>query len=272
MKSIKVSEPHHVISNKLKPREIKIQKLGIVSRDYNYKYYNGYRDFSYSFSDILKYLDEKKCDSVLFSLFAIIPRTGFNVNIHLEQLKNIKVVFIEEFKDSEPREADRYVIYYKTQTIWKEYYMYQKFGTLNYSNKEIIKPFLDETESRIIGNSAIILCGETNIVKHSKSDNRIIDTHGYLKQIPSNVQIFLNPIHDRMTRYEMPMKRKFLSQGNRWTVSVWNKGKRDKNGRIKDGTKPAWTIFHNGEEIELKRIEFPILSKINIEIGILDIT
>jgi hypothetical protein len=274
MKSIKAITTDNVITNKSKPTDIKIQILGIVSRDYNYRYPNGYRDFSYTFNDILKYFDEKKCDSVSFSLFTIVPRIGFNINKYLKELKNIKALFVEEFNDKEPREVVQYVVYYRAQNNWKVYYLSQKFGSLKYNKdfeKKCIKPFLQETKDRIIGNCAIILCGETNIVKCSKPENIIIDQYDYLKLIPNNVDLFLNPIHDRMTRYEMPMKRKFLSGNNRWTVSVWNKGRKDKNGKIKDGTKPAWTVFHNNEEIEIKRIEDPILTKMKIEMGILDI-
>jgi hypothetical protein len=246
--------------------------------NYNLRDYNGYRDFSYAFRDILQFLDNKICDSVLFSLYTIDFLSGFDVNINLKELKNINAVFMEEYEDKgkDYREVKKYIIYLKNQTHWQEYNFFQKFGTLDQTKKtyaEIITPYLEETKNRIIGNCAIILCGETNIVRHSKIYNKIIDPYGYLKNIPDNVELFLNPIHDRMTRYEMTMKRKFLSQNNRWTVSVWNKGKRDRNGKIKDGNKPPWTVFHNGEEIEIKKIvNCPILSKTNIEIGILNIS
>jgi hypothetical protein len=277
MKTIKLFTTNHSPQIKVKPPEIKIDKLGIVSRYYNFKDGNKYRDFSYAFKDILKLLDEKKCDSVLFSLFTIDSRSGFVVDAYLKELKNIKAVFIEEFKDKgkDDREVKKYIIYLRTKTHWQEYDFSQKFGTLNHTKnnrKEIIEPYLDETKNRIIGNCAIILCGEINIVKYSRYEKKIIDPYGYLHRIPDTVELFLNPIHDRMTRFEMPMKMKFLSQNNRWTVSVWNKGKKDKNGNIRDGNIPPWKVFHNGKKIEIMKIaNCPILSKINIEIGILNI-
>ena len=45
-----------------------------------------------------------------------------------------------------------------------------------------------------------------------------------------------------------------------------DKGKKDKNGKVKDGDGPAWTIYHNGNEIKID-----IHKKFGVEIGILDI-
>lgn len=84
-----------------------------------------------------------------------------------------------------------------------------------------------EIPQRIFGNSISLLCGETNIVKYSKEKKKIIDIFKLNAAIPDYVQIILNPIHDRMTRFEMKLKRQFLSENNRWVISVWNKGKKE---------------------------------------------
>jgi hypothetical protein len=118
-----------------------------------------------------------------------------------------------------------------------------------------------------LGNCVVLLCGESNGVKYSKSDKSIHDTYGLAGAIPKEVNIVLNPVHDRMTRFEMNLKREFLSRNNRWVISVWNKGKQDKNGRIKDGFDAAWTVYNNGE----RKIVEPISNNFNLEIGILDI-
>ena len=89
-------------------------------------------------------------------------------------------------------------------------------------------------------------------------------------KINKNVKIILNPIHEKMTRFEMKLKRQFLSKNNRWVISVWNKGKINSKGKpIGDGVYP-WTVYKNGRPIQvpiLKKLE----SKSNIEMGIVDI-
>ncbi len=256
--------------------DIKISKLGIVSHDYRYEEKNGFRDFSYAFGQILKCLDDKGCDSVLFSLYTLVNRKTFDEKQYLKSLKNIRSVFIEEFEDNgKDRNVIRYVVYNKIQTGWSDYELSQKFGTLEYTKsfeENIIKPFNKEVkEQRIFGNYTVLLCGESNIVKYSKTLKAIEDKFNFLDSIPSNVKIILNPIHDRMTRFEMKLKRKYLSENGRWFVSVWNKGKQDKNGKVKDGKKPPWTVFYNGNNISVEAINScSISSQSNIEIGILD--
>ncbi len=245
-----------------------IEKLGIVSRDYRYNFPNGYRDFSYAFPNVLKLLDDKKCDAVLFSLYTIVPREGNNIYNAFANLKNIKSVFIEEFYDGNPRDVKRFVVFHNESLKWEEYELHQKFATLTgMDEKDIFKFVSTEIPKRVLGNCVVLLCGESNGVKYSKSDKSIHDTYGLENAIPKEVNIVLNPVHDRMTRFEMNLKREFLSRNNRWVVSVWNKGKQDKNGKIKDGLDSAWTVYHNGQ----KKFTEPISNNYKLEIGVLNI-
>lgn len=270
----KKSEQDGSITNNRKPPEIDIKKIGVVSHDYRYKEKNGYRDFSYAFSDILGCLDDKGCDSVLFSLFTIVSRNSFRVTRHTSRLKNIKCLFLEEFEDrgGNCRRKGRYVIHFESEEGWGEYELLQKFGSLSQMNQTEIDRFIDEVKNRrIFGNCTVLLCGESNIVKYSKLRKKVEDEFGYLGVLPDSMRVFLNPIHDRMTRFEMKRKRQFLSHNNRWVLSVWNKGKEDKNGKVRDGNKPAWTVFHDGEEVTIPREDWNFSSKTSIEVGILDI-
>ena len=249
-----------------------ISKIGIVSRDYSRKYNNGYRDFSQAMPGVLTFLDEKGCDAILFSLYSIVivPRDSFRVVDVLNQLAliNIKAVFLEEFKDGKKRKACRFVVYHLTDKGWEEYGFYQKFGTIAGKRQEEISGFVkNEIPKRILGNCCVLLCGETNGVKYSPKDKIVKDTFGLKAAIPHESRIVLNPVHDRMTRFEMKLKRKFLSEHGRWVVSVWNKGKKDRNGNIRDGQGPAWTVFHNEEEKKVGLIP----NVLAVEIGILDL-
>jgi hypothetical protein len=248
---------------------LSITKLGIVSRDYQYIFNNGFRDFSNALPDILKLLDDKGCDAVLFSLFSIVPRESYEPSAAFQGLKNVKAVFFEEYRDEETRKAERFVVHYLTQQGWREYEFTQKFGTITGMPQKDIKDFVqNELPKRIMGNNCVLLCGETNGVKYSPKVKTIVDSFSLRASLPKKVGIVLNPIHDRMTRFEMKLKRKFLSEDDRWVVSVWNKGKKDKNGAVRDGDAPAWTVYFNGQEICISPIQhsFP-----KIEIGILNV-
>ena len=250
--------------------DLKISKLGIVSRDYN-----KVRDFSQSLPEVLKILDENKCDAVLFSLFSIIPRVSFDVQACLKNLDNIRAVMIEEFQESrgdKKRDPIRYIVYHKIKDNWHEYEFRQHFGSLKgkFNGEKVDIPSFVENKirKRLLGNFCILLCGESNIVKHSKKDNEVQDPYHFNNAIPGEIKIILNPIHDRMRRPEMKLKRIFLSKNNRWVVSVWNKGKaNNNNGKVWKENGPAWTVFHNEKPIDVKIIP----NELGVEFGILQI-
>ncbi|RLD40440.1 MAG: hypothetical protein DRI89_12030 [Bacteroidetes bacterium] len=265
-------------NGKLKKSEVqnlKISKIGIVARDY--RELNGNSDFSKNIIEILDYLDSKGCDSVLFSLFTLLENNSLKIET-LEKFKNIKTVFVEEFEFKEgERDVSGYKVYNNHENKWRINKFTQKFGTLRYTKgfyKEVINPFIEEVkEDRIMGNCVVLLCGETNIVKYSKKTKKIEDTYDFMKQIPSTTKIILNPIHDKMTRFEMKLKRQFLSMNDRIVVSVWNKGKTFTNGQTRDGVNPPWTVYLNGEEIMINKenIDFQNNNTSKIDVGILDI-
>lgn len=257
------------INKEKKPPSLNIRKIGVVSRNYQYKFKNGFRDFSNTLPDILSLLDKNGCDTVLFSLFGIISRESYNLGTALDGLKNIKVIFLEYFQDGEERHQERFVTHHLTEQGWSDYEFKQAFGTITGMSKNNIEDFINiEFPQRIMGNACVLLCGETNGVKYSPKEKAVFDSFSLRASLPKKLDIILNPIHDRMTRFEMKLKRKFLSEHGRWVVSVWNKGKKDKNGDVKDGYSPAWTAYYNGQEISIPSIEHDIQ---NIEIGILDL-
>lgn len=247
--------------------DIIVQTLGIVSRDYRKKFPNGYRDFSFALPKILEFLDNQRCDAAIFSLFSIIPRSDFNIMKVLAPLRHLRAVFVEEFTDERSRKAKRFLIYYRLNNDWHIYALRQKFGSVTGISPSCIIDFVaNEMPRRNIGNCCVLLCGESNGVKYSREHNNIEDKFGLRENIPKDVSIVLNPIHDRMFRPEMPLKRKFLSQNGRWTISVWNKGK-IVNRKTRDGKNPPWQIFHDG----VKHVVASLPNEFGVEIGILDI-
>jgi hypothetical protein len=261
------------------PPNTSASKIGLVSRDYN----EG--DFSTAFEKILNLLDEEGCDTALFSLYTILEKNKTEVLESLERLNPNKLanIFIEYYVlKGEERSASINVVYSKQEKGWQQYSYEQGFGRISEKPKpDISKYVADFPTKRIMGNLTVVLCGETNIVKLNRkketTPEQIEDVYEFLKVVPKK-QIILNPIHDRMTRYEMKRKRKFLSEDGRWVLSVWNKGKRvGKSQQPRDGKNPPWTVFHDGCEItetstpfNVKKLypDFGCLQK--IEIGIID--
>jgi hypothetical protein len=242
-----MTKTHNVNSfecNKNQKRPIlNIHKLGIVARDYHET-----KDFRKSLPGVLQLLDEKRCDAVLFSLFSLKPE--YDPNDVLKGLKNIKVVFFETFVENKnpkkpPRERRDFVVYYRTPSGWEEYWLKQKFGSLAHKPKKELHDFVEQEllPNRILGNSCVLLCGESNAVKCKRDDGKVYDILGLRKAIrkEKSVEIILNPCHDYMRRPEMKKKRAYLSEGKRWVISVWCKGK----GR--ESILP-WTVFYNGKE------------------------
>jgi len=243
---------------------LKAVRVGVVSRDYSRHFGNGHRDFSGTFGEVLKILDERRCDVVLFSLYSLVQR---DMMPPLRLLRHVRTVMYEEFIDGTKRHAQRYVVAHRSGSTWREYELKQVFGTLSGNEHKLAGFVREEVPRRILGNCCVLLCGETNGVKYSPKAKAVHDVFGLRKAIPKEANVILNPVHDRMTRFEMKVKRRFLSEHGRWVLSVWNKGKKDKNGRTKDGTKPAWTVFFNGKEKEIR----PLANQLGIEIGVVDL-
>ncbi len=244
----------------------KAAKIGLVSRDYNVEYPNGYRDFSHHMPEILAILDKEGCDTALFALYSIIPREGYDLRATLDGYESLKLICIEEFEDSKGgRKAGDYVIYHRTAKGWDEYRFLQAFARVNWLKPEPVEKFASETvPKRVLGNCCIIVCGETNGVKYDKKGGKgIIDPYGVLAAIPPEVEVILNPIHDRMTRFEMERKRRFLSQNKRWLLAVWNRGKTYKSGKPRKEPAEAWAVYYD---------EFPVTVVIEKNIHGVEIT
>jgi hypothetical protein len=126
---------------------------------------------------------------------------------------------------------------------------------------------MDELANRRDGNALVMVCGESNIVSLVRARGEVCDSFGFARALQNlNVSVILNPVHDYMRRYEMREKRRFVSQGGRTVVSVWNKGK---------GREPIlpWTVFHAGTDkiAAVRDLPTQFADRPDIHIGVLDL-
>jgi len=122
---------------------------------------------------------------------------------------------------------------------------------------------------RIFGSSLILICGEMNLIRTQRTTRAIVDDFDVLSRLRAHgVELVLNPIHDYMRRFEMPVKRKALASGTSTVVCVWNRG-------LKDGSEALlpWAAYRKGETItdQIQEIELPIASQPGVRVGILDL-
>ncbi len=249
---------------------LKVAKIGIVSRDYNHKYANGFRDFSEAFSEILTLLDGEHCDTVLFSPWSIDARTSCRPSV---RLSNIKSVLYEKFTGKgKKRKGKEFVVFYRrgNSNKWHKHVLGGRcygFASLKGLPRGHVEKFVqDVKQHRILGDCCVLICGESNGVPYHQN-GKVLDDFGLRRSLPRGT-VILNPVHDWMSRYEMPLKRKFLSK-DRLVISVWNRGKRaKKSGRPRDGKGHPWNIYRDEKEQPVTILNHGIEK---VEIGIVKI-
>ena len=178
--------------------KLRIKRLAVVGREYR-----GNKDegFDRVFLDVIQYADRKACDAILFALYTT-NWTWHQVEHELGQLrdlKHVRAVFVEHLDPQAPqRTVTRYCVYYRLgNEPWEAYTMKQAFGKLKKTKREVretIEPFLAEARKlRNLGNCAVVLCGETNILNYSQKFGRVTDPHDYLGSISPGRDRFPKP-------------------------------------------------------------------------------
>jgi hypothetical protein len=129
--------------------------------------------------------------------------------------------------------------------------------------------FVRQLPSRVSGDAALIVCGESNIVRIPRGSKSAQDRFDVLQKLKkAKVRIVLNPVHTYMRRPEMALKRCALSKG-RYVVSLWNRG----FVRGSESRRP-WQIFHNQKDVtgRIRTVVNPIGQKFPLQIGVYDLT
>lgn len=242
--------------------DFNVGRVAVISHNYNVVNCYGHKDFAEHFHQINRVCDEKGCDTILYPLFtwdenSTVERDYGTIFANLTSVRCI----IIEIGSMESKN--------KVVEVWlrdedSPRILQQCFGKSK-EPCECKERFIRDIPQRIIGNSLLMICGESNIVTLVRKDGSFNDPFGFNQAFDSpGPKIILNPLHDYMSRYEMRLKRRYFSRNGRTVISVWNQGKKKGEARL------PWTLFVDGDERthEIQEIPSPIAPRPDIRIGI----
>ncbi len=243
----------------------RINKIALVTHDYNVADSNGRYDYSEHFGRINRLGDEQGCDTILYALYtwdehAPAPRTQ---KVMFSGLSHVERIILEV---GQPPDS------YDHVEVWQQgeespLVATQRFATSSAPGYQK-QAFLDDLPQRQVQDALLVLCGETNIASLVRGSDEFYDPYQFADRLRDmGVRIVLNPVHDYMRRYEMRQKRRYYSLGGRTVISVWNQGKGQESHR-------PWTVFHHGEERtgDVHELDTPINERPDIRIGIIDLS
>jgi len=243
------------------PKNFKIKKVAVISHNYNLTNIYGHQDFAEHFPQIHTVCDGEGCDTILYSLFTWDENSPIQRNHHtlFGDLKNVRCVILEV---GNKKSTNKFL------EVWlreeeKPRIMCQCFAKSSepYDNK---RDFINNIPTRVIGNSLVAICGESNIANYMPSTGNFRDEFNFNGILESRgIRVVINPVHDYMTRYEMKKKRAYYSRKQRMVITVWNMG------RGKESAIP-WTVFYNEKDIteQVREVSPQINDRSDVRIGI----
>jgi hypothetical protein len=238
-----------------------IRKVAIVSHNYNISNRHGHQDFAEHAAQIHPVCDSEGCDTILYSLFTWDENSPIRRNhqTFFGDLKNVRCVILEVGnKKSINKIVEVWLKEEERPRIMNQYFAK---STDPYERK---RGFIRSIPSRIVGNSLVAICGESNIANYMPSNGNFRDEFGFNGELEARgIRVVFNPLHDYMTRYEMKKKRAYYSKNQRMVITVWNMG------RGRESSIP-WTVFYNEEDItaHVREISPRINGRSDIRIGI----
>jgi len=253
------------------PFKIRPRRAAIIVRDWRQDIKGqklAHRDCGYAphLQAILKTCGDNKCDTAMFALWSHSTKDGGK--LHPKNLfstsGSCNTVIIGAMP--QPWKNERVHVLQRGQAVQSS--LVQCFSASADSGARK-QAFVDEFGARLFGNTFVMLCGESNIIgTRRKEKPPIRDEFSFrslLKQ--EGVSVILNPIHTFMRRYEMPLKRKALSQPGISVISAWNAGDTDGESTL------PWQHWHNGIDRTsyVKELPEPVSGVPGIRIAIVEI-
>jgi len=240
---------------------LNVKKVAVVSHNYNIPNKYGHQDFAEHASQIHSVCDSEGCDTILYSLFTWDEKSPIHRNHKniFGDLNNVECVILEVGNKKTPNKIVE--VWLKDEKMPR--IMEQCFAKSSdpYERK---REFSCSIPKRIIGNSLITICGESNIANYIPSNGNFRDEFGFNGELEAHgIRVVFNPLHDYMRRPEMKKKRAYYSKNQRMVITVWNMG------RGRESSIP-WTVFYNGEDItsQVREVSPRINGRLDIRIGI----
>jgi hypothetical protein len=241
-----------------------IRKVALVSHNYNVADSRGLYDYSEHFARINKLCDEQGCDTILYALYtwdqdSPVVRNHDAIFAGVDHIQRVAL----EVGQRGPKGIDHSEVWFRGERDPLVAHQHFAQGKDPDSSK---RAFINDLPNRRVADGVLVICGESNIatmVQHSD----FTDPFGLTDWLRErNVGPILNPIHDKMTRPEMKMKREHYSRSGRTVISVWNEG----HGR--EAPVP-WTVFHDGTKRTeaVRELPTPFSDRPDIRIGVLDL-
>jgi len=238
-----------------------VKRVAVVSHNYNLSNSYGHQDFAEHASRIHSVCDAEGCDTILYSLFTWDDNSPVlrNHKTIFANLMNVRCVILEVGNKKSTN---------KIVEVWlkeeeRPRIMDQCFAKSSdpYERK---REFVRSIPKRIIGNSLVAICGESNIANYMPSNGSFRDEFGFNGELETRgIRVVFNPLHDYMTRYEMKRKRAYYSKNQRMVITVWNMG------RGRESSIP-WTVFYNEADItaQVREVSARINGRLDVRIGI----
>jgi len=196
--------------------------------------------FAPHFAEILRLASEHGADAVVFSLWSHDARKLGQLRRSLlfpRGTQHQAVMLGVTRSDGEAVE-----VHFRSQR--SPVVLKQRFGRTSDPESQK-KALLGDLPDRLFGPTAMLFCGETNMIRTVRHSREIVDEYRLLPRLRrAGVRLLLNPIHDYMRRFEMPLKRQALSRATGTVACVWNRG-------CKGGTESTvpWAAYRDGRTI-----------------------
>lgn len=215
-------------------------------------------------TDVFRAITPHRCDTVLFAPWTSTQRVAAWSHKLFPAYSNHRTVILGSRKLQSKQEWIQ--VWEKGQRSPMSFL--QVFGS-SAAPFSIKHRLIEALPRRILGHTALIICGETNILRVVRHSREIMDDFGARQYLwNAGVKILLNPIHTRMSRPEMRWKRAAFSEGSRWTVAVWNRGFHRNESAY------PWDVHYDGQPISNSVVELqkPVPRYPGVRIGVLNLS
>jgi hypothetical protein len=211
---------------------------------------------------IISIASQTKTQYLALSLFSHCTRTlgPFNSNQFFESIPSLEMLSLET---GDLWEEDQLLLeIHKRDQMPIKFRRYFACGSDPLKNK---LEFIKECRSgkRRINGISFCYCGEINGIRYDRKNKELMDEFGYLDTLKDSKLVMI-PFHTQAKRWEIKLKKKYLSLNNKIVISYWNKMKRAES-------RNPWEVFINGKDASSRIIEIydPILNPQNIRIALI---